>query len=599
MTGAAAVAPAPGGAGRLDRLQIKLALLLLLALLPAAIWVALQSLAASRAHTERMASTVGSVATLVSRYEQDLLAVVESSLRVLADDPAVRGGDAGACAEALAAQPASVGGFANLNRVGADGVIRCAVNPAAIGVGVGDRGWFQRLLSGHSGLAISEVVVGRVERRPIVVLAVPILAPQGSFDGAVMATIEVVRFGQLTTEVSLPEGTTLVLVDRDGRPVLDPAAAERTAARSLPQPATLLRRLALDEPTFAAEGQDGVHRLYAVAPVADDQLNVIIGLPTGGRLAWLDAAVIAGTLAPAALMLAAVGAIWIGTQRLVIRHVGELARSARQWSRGELERRPQLADAPVELRELGAVFGRMAGRIAQREAELTTALAQKEMLLKEVHHRVKNNLQIVASLLSLRAQAMRNPEIRGALRDVQTRIQALALVHRKLYEHDDVATVELGDFLGELAELLAAGVAPDDASVQIETDIAPLRLPADLATPLALLVTEAVTNSLKHAFPDGADGRILVRLVRDGERAVLTVADDGVGRSEVAVGEGLGLRLCRMVAKQLGGDLEITGPPGTTVRVSFPLAGGASAALGSPPEGHSATFSADSREPAH
>jgi two-component sensor histidine kinase len=601
VTGTATVppGPAPGGAGRLDRLQVKLALLLLLALLPAALWVALQSFLASRAHNDRMATTVRSVATLVSRYEQDLLSVVETSLLALAEDPAVQQGTPTACAEALARQPASARGFANLNRVGADGVIRCAVNARAIGVGVGDRSWFQRLLAGHRELVISEVIIGRVEERPVVALAVPVLEPGAAFDGAVMATIEVDKLGQLTTEATLPEGTTLVLVDRDGRPVIGSSEADPTTAHSLPQPGILLHQLALGRPSFDADGQDGVHRLYAVAPVAADQLNVIIGLPTGGQLAWLDAGVLAGMLTPAALMLAAVGALWIGTQRLVIRHVGALARSARQWSRGELERRPHLDDAPFELRELAAVFGRMVGRIADREAELKTSVAQKEMLLKEVHHRVKNNLQIVASLLSLRAQAIGNPEIRAALRDVQTRIQALALVHRRLYEHDHLATVELADFLAELVELLAAGAAPGDASVQIETDIARLRLPVDVATPLALLVTETVTNALKHAFPSDADGRIVIRLMCDDERAVLTITDDGVGRPEEAPAEGLGLRLCRMVAKQLGGELEIVGPPGTTVRVAFPLRDPAARLGAAAPVGHTRAISADSGEPVH
>lgn len=150
---------------------------MLLALLPAAMWVGVQSHTASPAHAERMASTVRSVATLVSSYEQDLLAVVEASLHGLAGDAAVRDGGPMVCAEVLARQPASTRGFANLDRVGADGVIRCAVNPNAVGIGVGDRSWFQRLLAGHRDLVISEVVIGRAEGRPIVVLAVPIVSP--------------------------------------------------------------------------------------------------------------------------------------------------------------------------------------------------------------------------------------------------------------------------------------------------------------------------------------------------------------------------------------------------------------------------------------
>ncbi len=162
--------------------------------------------------------------------------------------------------------------------------------------------------------------------------------------------------------------------------------------------------------------------------------------------------------------------------------------------------------------------------------------------------------------------------------EAQTRIKALALVHRSLYEHDDLDVVNLATLIGELCQLLNDSAQPLGAPVELHCDIASVEVRTDQAIPLALLITEAVTNCLRHAFPQGRRGRIEVRLEREGPRARLLITDDGIGidesrqvLSEGGTAPGVGLQLIEMLAKQAGGQLTIEGPPGTRLALAFTI----------------------------
>jgi two-component sensor histidine kinase len=202
---------------------------------------------------------------------------------------------------------------------------------------------------------------------------------------------------------------------------------------------------------------------------------------------------------------------------------------------------------------------------------------QKDILLKEIHHRVKNNLQIVSSLLNLHGKSVVEPNARNALDDVKMRVRALALVHRYLYEADDVRVVPLQMFMTELCRTLVNSLSDAKRRVSLRVDIPEMTIVSDWAVPVALLVTEAITNAMKHAFPDGRAGNIAVRLALNGAtgQAVLTVSDDGVGpplSDPDQPNRHLGLHLIQAFARQIGGDLAISGPPGMTIKVRFGVA---------------------------
>ncbi|WP_165190567.1 sensor histidine kinase [Caulobacter soli] len=220
-------------------------------------------------------------------------------------------------------------------------------------------------------------------------------------------------------------------------------------------------------------------------------------------------------------------------------------------------------------------------RVEARTAELTAALAQRDLLLREVYHRVKNNLQIVDSLLVMQTRQMPDPEAKQALRSLRDRVFALGLVHQQLMGSTDLKTFDIAPFLHELSTNIVHGGGANDVDLSVEA--IPLDVGLDFAIPLGLLVNELVTNSLKHAFPDG-QGEIDVNLSRaDDGGLLLVVADNGKGYSRDGAGLGgepaakmaLGSTIIEGLVAQLKGTIMVQSRRGQTrseIRVADPVA---------------------------
>jgi PAS domain S-box-containing protein len=208
------------------------------------------------------------------------------------------------------------------------------------------------------------------------------------------------------------------------------------------------------------------------------------------------------------------------------------------------------------------------------EEELMRSLAEKGLLLQEVHHRVKNNLQVICSLISLQMNAGRRPAAENRLLvDIEARVRAMSLVHETLYRSDDFSSVEFSTYIGSLCDHLLDAYSADRGAVTLRTSLAELSLPLEKAIPCGLIVNELIVNSLKHAFPDGRRGSIEVSLAKTADGMVsLIVHDDGAGMPEAEgeAGATIGMNLVRTLARQLGGEFETGGGPGTTSRVTFP-----------------------------
>lgn len=188
-------------------------------------------------------------------------------------------------------------------------------------------------------------------------------------------------------------------------------------------------------------------------------------------------------------------------------------------------------------------------------------------LLHEVDHRVKNNLQLIASLIQLQARRTEDAGQRLALKTVLERVNAVTTVHRRLFR-GDVLRFDAADFLRDLAGDVAAAAGRDD--IEIALMLQPVQIPAASAAPFALIANELIGNALKHAFPERA-GRVCVTLDQEGEACVLTVADDGVGLNDAA--PGFGLTLVRLLCQQLHAELDLRVAGGATAVIRTPLAG--------------------------
>ena len=203
-------------------------------------------------------------------------------------------------------------------------------------------------------------------------------------------------------------------------------------------------------------------------------------------------------------------------------------------------------------------------------------------MLREIHHRVKNNLQVISSLLNLEARRFMGPvmpevdEVKSALADCQGRVRSIALVHEKLYQTSDVSQVEFGNYLGALVQMIMS-TSSCSSRVRMQLDIENVRLGVDQAIPCGLLVHELVTNALKHAFPGERPGRVLVEFGRDRSGSLrLVIRDDGVGMPPhltLQNSDTLGLELVSTLARQLHAELTIECGEGTCFRLSFPDGG--------------------------
>ena len=207
------------------------------------------------------------------------------------------------------------------------------------------------------------------------------------------------------------------------------------------------------------------------------------------------------------------------------------------------------------------------------EEAVRTSLAEKEVLLREVHHRVKNNMQIVASLLNLQSQSAPDPSVREIFKESRDRIRSMALVHERLYQSADLARIEFAEYLRKLTSHLVHSYGTGDGRIHLEVDAGNIQLDVNTAVPLGLIVNELVSNAIKHAFPNEARGKIAVGLERlAGGKFRLVVSDDGVGFPEgldFRNTESLGLQLVTMLADQLEGDLLLERDAGTKFVLTF------------------------------
>lgn len=204
-------------------------------------------------------------------------------------------------------------------------------------------------------------------------------------------------------------------------------------------------------------------------------------------------------------------------------------------------------------------------------ALLAAKNAENELLLKEIHHRVKNNLEIVSSLLALQSAQIDDQGIKDAMQEGQNRVQSIGIVHQKLYQRDNLAAIEMKDYFINLSESILDSFGAEDR-VTIECVMDQLDVDIDTAVPLGLIVNELLTNTLKYAFPNGQKGQVRIKLEKKPEGVLhLEVADNGVGKSGVTQGTGFGGQLVSLLTRQLSGSMREEVKNGLTVSFDFNL----------------------------
>jgi len=473
------------------------------------------------------------------------------------------------CSSRLTEVRQRLGGYANLIRFDRIGRVACAAGDVPADPERRDRDWFRALAGGRAQI-VTVTPGASYAAEPALFAAVRTADPRGGFS-VLAAVIPLSSLRPELSDRSLPRQSQVAVVDRRGEilSVTDPAAFPDDVAGWVD------RAAGRGSVLVYANDDGGVRRAYSVAPLVDDDVFVILSAPSRGLFAtaWLDP--MSGIVFPLIGFAVALLAVFFAAERGVGRWIVYLQRVAAIYARGRFTVRPlRVERAPPEIRELAETLDHMAATIVARDASLHDSLAQKDALMREIHHRVKNNLQVISSLLSMQERALTDQVARQAMSDTRQRISALALIYRAVYQGADIKHVDLRPFLEELTGQLLAGDMSAHGSVRTEVRADRLVIDPDKLAPLALFAVEAVTNAQKHALTQSG-GKLTVEFTVRGPEAELIITDDGGGRNAPPDPEdikGVGRTLMNAFARQLRGrcTLERNDQGGLTARLMFP-----------------------------
>jgi two-component sensor histidine kinase len=561
---------------RLTSIRARLVALTVLAAVPVGLMAGLIAWQNYREAGQRAIERVSFLqGVLVGR--QDALSAL--TLRVLSQAKLAASGlmaDAGSCDQELAILLTSYSDrFANLLLLDSTGQAVCSALPfggdAPRGFSSAGERWFADARNtGHPSYSAGRL--GRLSNTGIIVSAVP-FQRDGAFAGEVVG---VIKSSWLTDAVLPPgadDGSAAWMLDNAGATLVSQGAADA----AMPGPSALARLLRNDGSSFSARSAAGVPYAYAASQEANGlRLIVAYRAAKEAAKAWT---VLAERMAELSLVLAAgLAAAIFGADLAFGRPLRRLGAAVSRWQATNVFDPGQLRGAPREMQDLAASFADATSILREREGRLAQAQERQELLMQEIHHRVKNNLQIVASLLNLQASRIRSPDARAEFQSARDRVRALATLHRHLYAHGEVHTINMRSFLVELCgQLFQAMGETEGDRIRLSIAAPELQMASDQAVPLALIVTEAVTNAVKYAFPDRRKGSISVTLAERGDALDLVIEDDGIGIpagravTEMGVRDGIGLRLIRGFARQLGATLEVEQKQGTRYAVRVPL----------------------------
>lgn len=456
----------------------------------------------------------------------------------------------GGCSRAMAQIAGGDTVLTNIALTDADGEIICSGLEEAQNLNMASEDWHAALSSGEQQ-TVSGVLMGPVSRTPILVVANR-LGQESAFRGTAAAAIDVLRASRILIDNAMADGSQVLLVTPTEAREVDRSRMLKPASVDI-QSDLLESVLQIDQPQPTRIRFEGADRPAVLAPLVEGQLALLLISPTP-TTQWGLVSVAATFLVPLLMYALALASVWLAVDHYVLRWLGYLRRIAAVYGGGRLDVVPVRArNAPREIRELANTMGEMAASLEKQQNELESAVDQRGALLKEIHHRVKNNLQIIVSLLNLQAGRMTDGEGRTALMEARRRINALSLVHRSLYEADDLRAVYMPGFLNELALNLQQASDDGSRSVSVQAECDEVSFEPDTAVPVALFVAEAVTNAYKHAFTSRTQGRILISLKADSpEVLTLRISDDGEGMTDTA-SQGTGSSLMEAFAMQLDG----------------------------------------------
>ncbi len=477
------------------------------------------------------------------------------------------------CAQTLAIAQLAMPYTTNLARIDANGVVTCSAHAIKINPDMSKKSWLSDL-SKSSEISFAGPALEPPSNIPVLIIGLGLKDKNGIGLGHIVAGINIEKLEQGLQKRKGNSNARLTLVDHLGAQMHHATANKPIDVVQEIQIDTIS---SLENNVIEARDKNGKLWTYARATLVPERLYVAYTMPDDILFSSTFRHVGTDIALPLIALIFASAGLWYAIQLWAIRPVESLRALAKQYAVGRFDATPpSFPYGPMEMTELRDELAGMAERAGNRDERMKRVARQKDELLKELHHRVKNNLQIVISLIGLQVRQIDDPAQKAPLERVHARIMAMALVERLIVETDDNPSLDVCVLLEEICRLVRRLYQAESLRIKLNFECDHVQLATEKATALALFAFEAITNAFRHGFPVSAVGSIFLRFEIDGEGlATLTVHDTGLGWNELNKETGTGHRLLKAFARQLGGQFSLTSSllEGSQVNLGFIIHG--------------------------
>ncbi len=536
-------------------LRAQVAILLAVAMLPIGVFAVAQGIT-NYAETKKLRREAFTFeAVQASQIEQAAILEAFGALNAL-DALIDVDGDADTCRGILNAFIEQEPTVPFIGFIDSEGMMECS-HPPASPLDFSNQIGFQTFLKSPRR-AVTAREKGEVSGQQVIVVNQPIYR-DGALRGSLSMSISSRYLEWVARSKNLAPEARFAIVTADGSGVAQSTSA--TDFDWLPSATKLRAIFASPERIVEVSSRSGQTRVFAIAPLFKQDIFAISSWPgeiVPASLGWLNLLTVS---LPILMWGLAVAVAYFAVDQLALRHILYLDRLVTAYGRsGRPLRAHRMRNAPTEIAKLGSSFDEMVEVIETREQDLVETVQEKDGLLREVNHRVKNNLQMISSLMSLQIRDAGSDREKLGLERLQERIQGLALVHQKIYESENTNAVRIDLLITEIAENLRNGSARKSDSVTLTTDLNPVTVIPDTAVPLILFATEAIVNTFKHALSHVDNGKLEIILQDDTDSLCLSIQNskhpEAVSKDEKEnAGRGIGQQLIDGFTRQLRGTV--------------------------------------------
>lgn len=549
-------------------LRFQIVVLLTIALVPVGAVAIYQTTRVEDQASQRARVALLAMTTRAARAEEQILERATGTIAFFASGAADFATNPARCREELPRFIAANPIYSFIGIVPVSGIVRCSSSDRVVDISE-DPGFKEAIASQARSIAINHQAPA--SGKSVFVLSEP-FELNGVFAGFVSLSIPHASLPDVVEGIDGTDLAELLTINRNGD-VLTARGGIDGENAELPRNRDLALLHSAGRVAFEDVNMQGEPRTYTVVPIEGSPATVIGVWRTSQSIAGKLDNFIEPAIFPVLMWIASMAVALLSVHTLVLRHIGRIQRNMDAFSKNRsVDSGNQKIAMPYELEALTAHFDRLTDDIMREEARLEDTLREKNVLIKEVHHRVKNNLQLIASIMNMHIRTAKQTETKSVLSRVQDRVLSLATIHRDLYQSHDGGRVNAGELVKEIIQKSLEMAIDADKHTDIETDIDPVMLYPDQAVPLSLLVAEAMTNVMKYlGVQDGKSPRITASLKQEGNHCVLTI-ENTVGTSDAQESTGLGGQLITAFAIQLHGTPRIEQSEGQySFSLDFPV----------------------------